>query len=87
MLYRAEILGRVPKGLTHNDVYASILSMLNEDPMSVQSTSKRRLAGNMISVICVIDAADFGSARRIITGAASGVSNFSFDVIGPKEVK
>lgn len=84
--YRAEILGQVPNGLTHNDVFATVNSMLR-DRVPVQSITKRRLAGNMVSVVVVIQAPSATSAVSEIVYAANSVFNFSYDVISPREVK
>lgn len=78
MRYRAEVLGKVPYGLTHNDVFASFDSVLR-DRVQVQSVTKRRLAGGTISLIAVFETETNGSAE--VMYAASSVYNFSFDVI------
>lgn len=84
--YRAEILGVVPNGLSHNDVFASVLSMMREHD-SRSTVTKRRLAGNMISLIVRYRAVDHDSATRIIRSVSTGVNHFSSDVIGPREVR
>lgn len=85
--YRAEILGRVPNGLTHNDVFATVNMMLRGMGSPVHSVTKRRLAGNMISIVCVYDADTERNAAAKIMYAQFAVTNFSADIIGPKEVK
>lgn len=86
MIYRAEILGKVPYGLTWNDVYASVISMVGEKTI-LESSSKRRLAGGMVSVIVTYNALNETEAKATVAYAARGVTNFSADIIGPKEVK
>jgi len=86
MRYRAEILGKVPYGLTHNDVFASINSMMRERP-GTESVTKRRLAGNMVSIIVVFEDKDIHSAKRIMQYVSTSVNGFSADVIGPREIR
>jgi len=83
--YRAEVLGRVPYGLTHNDVYASFLSMMREHDSEAVVT-KRRLAGNTISLIVAFKSEDTESSSRAVNYAATGVTGFSFDLM-IREVK
>jgi hypothetical protein len=83
VLFKAEILGKVPNGLTHNDVHATILSVVNDESPRVQTVNKRRLSGNMVSVVCVFEAENMTEAMRIMRYAASSVTGFSADVVGP----
>ena len=85
-MYRAEILGKVPYGLTHNDVYATILQMVNEGADNVHSVVKRRLAGGLVSVVTVFESANSATATTVIRSAGTAVYQFSFDILGPKEV-
>lgn len=84
--YRAEILGTVPNGLTHNDVYASALSLLNEEATNVLVT-KRRLSGNMISLIVTLDSDNVITARKTLSKVIYGISGFSADTFGFRQVK
>lgn len=85
MIYRAEILGKVPAGLTWNDVYATILQVLT-DETKVIGISKCRVPKGQVSVIATIEATDSAAALRMFREAGRSVYNFSFDVIGPKSV-
>lgn len=78
--YRVEYLGAVPNGLTHNEVFATIKSLLGER-VKVQSVTKRRLAGNMVSVIAVFEARDSMQAQTEAVYAGRAVPNFSFDTM------
>lgn len=80
--YRVEVLGRVPYGLTHNDVHASFLSMLQEHDTTA-TVVKRRLAGDMVSLIARFKSEDAFTAAKAARYAASGITGFSFDIIGP----
>lgn len=82
--YRAEVLGAVPNGLTHNDVFASFMSMVKEYDSEARVT-KRRLAGNMISLIVTFEADSEAEARAIVYYAKTGVLNFSADTVGFRE--
>lgn len=84
--YRAEILGRIPNGLTANDVYASVWQIVSEST-TVESSSKRSLSGNHVSVIVTYQANNDNEAKAVISRASTGVYNFSADIIGPREVK
>lgn len=86
MIYRVEILGKVPAGLTWNEVHATILQVLDEYSPRVQSVTKRRLTGNHVSVIAVYEAGSYSDALTMMRIAGRSVYNFSFDVIGPKSV-
>lgn len=83
MRFRVEFLGRVPNGLTHNDVFATINSMLR-DSVQVESVSKRRLAGNMVSIVAVFEAPSATSAVAQANYVARSVTNFSYDLIWRK---
>lgn len=76
--YRAEVLGKIPYGLSHNDVFASFNMMIRER-VRVQSVTKRRLAGNMISLIVAFETDEDASAE--IAYAASSVLGFSYDAM------
>ena len=78
--FRAEVLGRVPNGLTHNDVFASFDSMMKEVD-SQALTTKRRLSGNMISLIVSFESKDVNTASVAVIDSARGISGFAFDVI------
>ena len=78
--YRVEILGKVPHGLTHNDVFATVNSVLRER-VQVESVTKRRLAGNMVSVIAVFESESMTQAAQQARYAGHAVSGFSFDTI------
>ena len=80
MRFRAEILGRVPNGLTHNDVFATVNSVIREYH-STESVSKRRLSGNMVSIIAVFEAMGSAEAKQAAVYAGNSVTNFSFDVM------
>lgn len=82
-LYRAEIIGRVPYGLTHNEVFATINSVVREDERVVKSVTKHRLAGDHVSVQVIFEAEDLADAARVARYAQSSVFNFSADIIGP----
>lgn len=84
--YRAEILGTVPNGLTHNDVYASAVSLLNEHASNVLVT-KRRLANNMISLIVTLDADNLIKARTALSKVLYGIGGFSADTFGFRQIK
>lgn len=84
-VYRAEVLGHVPNGLTHNEVFASINSLLR-DRVKVESVTKRRLAGGMVSVIAKFEAKDSTTASAEVMYAARSLPGFSFDVM-VREVK
>lgn len=78
--YRVEILGSVPNGLTHNDVFATFNSlMLDADAEAL--VTKRRLAGNIISLIVTFTAPSATSAVAQANYAARGVTNFSYDML------
>lgn len=83
VLFKIEILGKVPNGLTHNDVHATILSVMNEKSSRVQTVNKRRLAGDMVSVVCVFEAENMTDAVGIGRYAMTSVTGFSADLIGP----
>lgn len=80
--YRAEILGRVPNGLTHNDVFATVNSVLRER-VQVESVTKRRLAGGMVSIIAKFSGefSTAASASAEVMYAATSVSGFAADVM------
>lgn len=78
--YRTEILGEVPYGLTHNEVFASFLSMMREHDSETMVT-KRRLAGNRISLIVRFQSDDDFTATDAVWYAARGIPGFSFDVL------
>lgn len=86
-IFSGEILGRVPNGLTHNDVFATVKSMVEEYSGGIESISKRRLAGNMVSITVRFAAVNENQAKHILNLAYHSVFNFSADVIGPREVK
>lgn len=77
--YRVEVLGRVPYGLTHNDVFASFNSLMRERN-KVQSCSGRSRK-DMVSLIVTFESEDKNSARFAAQYAASGVTGFSFDIV------
>lgn len=79
-MFKAEIIGKVPYGLTHNDVHATILSVANER-VRPQSVVKRRLAGNHVSVIVAFESESRETARKEARYMASSVLGFSADVI------
>lgn len=81
--YRVEILGAVPNGLTHNEVFATINSVIREDGRKVQSVTKRRLAGNHVSVQAIFEAESLDAATQVARYAQTSVFNFSADIIGP----
>lgn len=83
--YRAEVLGRVPHGLTHNDVYASFLSMVREAD-SEAVVSKRRLAGDMVSLIVSFKAEGVIEARKTLHSATTGVTGFSADTVAFRDL-
>lgn len=83
--YRVEVLGKVPYGLTHNDVFASFNSLMR-DYANVKTLTKRRLKGDHVSLVVVFDAPSKTSAVSQVVYCANGVTNFSYDVIGPREV-
>lgn len=83
--YRAEVLGRVPHGLTHNDVFASFQSMMRETDSKALVT-KRRLAGNMVSLIVTFDSKDIVSARVALHKAKMGITGFSADTISVRDM-
>lgn len=78
--HRLEVLGRVPNGLTHNDVFASFLSLMKEADSEAVVT-KRRLSGNIISLIVTFEAPSATSAVAQVNYAAHGITNFSYDLI------
>jgi hypothetical protein len=84
--YRVEILGAVPSGTSHNEVHATVNSLLRER-MKVQSVTKRRLAGGthkgsgMVSIIAVFEAEDAKTAETEAVYAGRAVPNFSFDIM------
>lgn len=86
MIYRAEILGRVPMGLTWNEVHATILQVLTDESPRVESVTKRRLAKGHVSVIAVFEASSYPDALRMLNNAGRSVNSFSFDVIGPRSL-
>lgn len=79
-LYRVEILGKVPNGLTHNEVFATVNSLVRLKAFT-QSVNKRRLAGNMVSIIAVFAADSSAEAGQIARYAGTSVTGFSFDTI------
>lgn len=83
--YRVEIMGRVPNGLTHNDVHASVQSIMAESA-TVESVVKRRLAGNMISLIVTFQAEGVVKARTVVNRGMTGVSGFSADSFGFRDL-
>ena len=84
--FRAEILGQTPNGLTENDVFAAINSAMRQSH-GVQSCSKRRLSGGMVSVVVVFQAYDMMLAKASLNYARNSVPGFSADIIGPREVR
>lgn len=78
--YRAEVLGSVPRGLTHNEVFASFLSMMREVDSQALVT-KRRLSGNMISLIVSFESEAANKASAQVAYAAHGVTGFAFDIM------
>jgi len=78
--YRVEWLGRVPSGLTHNEVYATVNSMIR-DYAHVESVTKRRLAGNMVSIIAVFEATSATSAASQAVYCGNAVTGWSFDTM------
>lgn len=80
--YRVEILGQVPNGLTHNDVFATVNSMLRDDYTErVESVTKRRLSGGFVSIVAVFEAADSTRAGVAARYAGQSVTGFSFDTM------
>lgn len=84
-VYRAEVLGRVPHGLTHNDVFASFQSLMQESDAKAVVT-KRRLAGNFVSLIVTFDSKDIVSARVSLHKAKMGILGFSADTISVRDM-
>jgi hypothetical protein len=78
--YRVELLGKVPYGLTHNEVFATVNSVLR-DYAPVESVTKRRLAGNMVSIIAVFEATSTTSATSMAVYSGNAVTNWSFDTM------
>jgi len=85
-MFRAEILGTVPNGLTENDVFAIVGSAMRESH-KVQSVTKRRLSGGMVSIVVVFEAYDSVLAGASLQYARNSVGGFSADIIGPREVR
>lgn len=77
------MLGKVPAGLTHNDVLATFGSVL-ADRVEVESVTKRRLKGGMISLVARFEDDNTFKAEADVRYAATSVYNFSFDLIGLK---
>lgn len=82
--YRVEIMGHVPNGMTHNDIHASVLSLISETA-TVESIIKRRLAGGMVSLIVTFQAESVVKARTVVNRAMTGVLGFSADSFGFKD--
>ena len=78
--YRVEILGRVPNGLSHNEVYATVNSLLRER-VGVESVTKRRLSGGMVSIVAKIEADNATEAYRHGEYVGRAVTGFSFDTM------
>lgn len=83
--FRAEVLGSVPNGLTHNDVFSSFVSLLGER-VEIEAATKRRLAGNMVSIIVTFKSEDLIKARTALSKAKTGITGFSADTFGFREV-
>lgn len=75
MLFRAEIVGEQPRGLTRNDVYASIISMVAERTILESSTHWKLLGGKM-AVKVRFHALNENEAKATLTYAAGGVTGF-----------
>ena len=73
-------MGRIPYGLTYNEVFATIDSILR-DRVPVESVTKRKLSGNMVSIIAVYEAPSATSAVSEANYAAHAVTNFSYDLV------
>lgn len=81
--YRVELLGAVPNGTSHNEVFATVNSLLREH-VGVESVTKRRLAGGtsgMVSIIAVFESDNSKTAEAEAVYAGRAVPNFSFDVM------
>lgn len=79
MLFRAEIVGEQPRGLTRNDVYASVISMIAERTILEKSTHWKLLGGKM-AVKVRFHAESLTEAKAILTYAAGGVTGFVGEV-------
>jgi hypothetical protein len=83
--YRAEILGRVPNGLTANDVYASAISLISEVTI-LESSSKRRLAGDMVSIVVTFYGLNVIEARKTLNKVGTGILGFSCDTVSFRDL-
>lgn len=83
--YRVEILGQVPNGLTQNDVYASVRSLIGECA-DIESGSQRRLPGGMVSVVVTFKTYSLHHAIQVSRRARTGVTGFSADMVGPRQL-
>ena len=76
--FQAEILGRIPIGLSANDVAASVVSMMRENVMLIRWSKSQPLPG-MVAVQLHFRAVDEDTAETALRYAYTGVNGFSAD--------